>query len=157
MDKPTSMPLKEYLLRIMSVRTNIPQKTIEAVVEHQFESIVQVMQKPNIHSIEISGFGKFLFNKKKAQKLWDKNLERKASYEEELKNPDLSETKKKSLTTKLENTLLWFDKSKEKIDAVRPSMGGMEEQVTSCPGDETNDRGDIQKEDGSMQGMPTIF
>ena len=37
-DKPMSMSVKDYLLRLMSIRGNISEKTLEAVVNHQFES-----------------------------------------------------------------------------------------------------------------------
>lgn len=146
MDKPLSMPVKEYLLRIMSVRTNIPQKTIEAVIEHQFESIGQVMQKPGINSIEVSGFGKFLFNAKKSQKLWDKNLERQETYEKELENIELSDTKRNALKIKLDNTLLWFEKSKEKINEHKSNSRGLEKQAPPCSGYEDDDRRNLSEE-----------
>jgi len=66
MDKPQSMSVKDYIMRVQSVRTNTPLKIIEAVVDFQFEDANKALSLPNVHSIEISGFAKFSFNMKKA-------------------------------------------------------------------------------------------
>ena len=72
-DKPMSMSVKDYLLRLMSIRGNISEKTLEAVVNHQFESAQKAMQVPDEFSVELSGFGKLFFNYKKAKKKLERN------------------------------------------------------------------------------------
>lgn len=66
MDKPISMSVKDFLIRTLAVKMLTSEKTIEAVVNHQFQSANEAMDTNN--SLEISGFGKFYFNEKKAKK-----------------------------------------------------------------------------------------
>ena len=101
--KPMSMSTKDYLLRVMSVRTKIPLKTLEAVVNHQFQGMLEAMQTE--YSVELSGFGKFLFNHKKAQKKYDKQLSKIAMFENKLKLPDLTEKQINSYKLKLESAV----------------------------------------------------
>lgn len=153
MDKPVSMPVKEYLMRIMSLRMNIPLKTIEAVVEHQFQEAYNSMQGLD-NTVEISGFGKFIFNKNKALKKWEKNIMKRDFYIKELENPELSEAKRKSYENKLKNTIDWIEHIKPKLfNESQRDIGRVEEQSDSPRGIEDNNREDIRREDGDMQGM----
>jgi len=70
----------------------------------------------NNHSVEIAGFGKMLFNKKKAAKQIDKLLHFKAIHEKTLLNEDITETKRQSLTVKLDNIRMAIESLKPKID-----------------------------------------
>lgn len=157
MDKPISMSVKDYLLRIMSVRTNIPLKTIEAVVEHQYNGVLEAMAKKDINSVEVSGFGKFLFNKKKSVKKWNNNLARKAAYEEELKNPELSEQKRKGVEERIRILEDWCEKSKDKIDGAKSDLGRVEKQTPPCAGYEADDRRNIPEEDYDLPILPTVL
>ena len=65
MDKPTTLSIKNFLIRKMAVETMIPEKVIEKVISHQFAAAQDAMFTGN--SIEISGFGKFIFKKKRAR------------------------------------------------------------------------------------------
>lgn len=116
MNRPVTMSEKDYLMKVMSVRMNIPLKTVEAVVNHQFTSMNKSFQTDNIYSIEMSGFGKFTFNHKKAKRKMDKNLSKELYFSSKLENPDLSDKEKTSLTLKLENTRKWMQGVKNKID-----------------------------------------
>lgn len=64
MERPQSMPLKEFLVKKLSLKLNIPERTINAVITDQFTTAFQATTNNN--SIELSGFGKFVFNQKKA-------------------------------------------------------------------------------------------
>ena len=66
MSKPMSMSVKEYPIRTLAIKLAVNEKTIEAVVNHQFQSANEAMDLN--HSVEISGFGKFMYNEKKAIK-----------------------------------------------------------------------------------------
>ena len=66
MDKPISLSMKDYLIRRLAVKLMTSEKTIEAVINHQFQSANEALL--NNKTIEISGFGKFIFNDKKAVK-----------------------------------------------------------------------------------------
>ena len=65
-NKPKSMSHKEYLVRALSVKLAMSEKTVEAVVNHQFQSANEAMDTN--HSLELSGFGRIVFNNKKAIK-----------------------------------------------------------------------------------------
>lgn len=68
--KPASTPIKEYIIKKIAVNRVtdklISEKTMDVVITHQFESAIKAMKNNN--TVEISGFGKFLFNFKRAQK-----------------------------------------------------------------------------------------
>jgi nucleoid DNA-binding protein len=58
-DKPMSLSVKDYIIRKMSVKMRINEQAIEAAINHQFKHLNEVM---GIYkSVEMSGFGKFLF------------------------------------------------------------------------------------------------
>lgn len=115
MDKAPSTSVKDFIIRKMSVRTNIPAKTIEAIVSHQMEDINKALQKEGVYTVEISGFGKLVFNHKKAQKKLEKNLSKEQLFRNKLALPNLTEREIASYTLKLENTLKWMDGIKQKL------------------------------------------
>jgi len=131
-------------MRIMSVRTNTPLKTIEAVVEFQMQGANEALV--NNYIVELSGFGKFLFNHKKAQKKMIKNLSKKELFEKTLKNTDLTEQRRNSITLKLENTIKFIEGLKPKLDGVQQALGGVEEQCDSELRIEGVDRVDLSEE-----------
>ena len=65
-NKPKSMSHKEYLVRALSIKLAMSEKIVEAVVNHQFQSANEAMDVN--HSLELSGFGRIVFNNKKAIK-----------------------------------------------------------------------------------------
>lgn len=126
MDKPISMSVKDYLIRIMAVKTMTSEKTIEAIVNHQFQSASEAMSEHN--SLEISGFGKFYFNHKKAQKKMEKLLSKADVFRRQMENETLSEQKRNSASVKLANTLAG-------IEMLKPKLQGDENQsVTDVRG-----------------------
>jgi nucleoid DNA-binding protein len=65
-----SMPLKEWLVKKLSQQLHIPERIIDTVITDQFTSAFRATSTHN--SIELSGFGKFVFNQKKAHRWMDK-------------------------------------------------------------------------------------
>lgn len=59
-----ALTVKDLLIRTTAVRLAIPERIVESVVTHQFSSAATAMDTNK--SVEISGFGKFMFNEKKA-------------------------------------------------------------------------------------------
>lgn len=116
MFKSSSTSVKDYLIKRMSVRMNIPSKTIEAIVMHQMDGINKAIQADNKFSVEMSGFGKWLFNHKKAQKKYDKNLSKEKVFKTLLEKPDLSDKQRESYELKLANTIKWMKGIKPKLD-----------------------------------------
>ena len=117
MKKPQSMSIKEWIIKKMAISMVVSEKTIDAVVVHQFDSANDAL---NIHdSIEISGFGKFYFNQKRAQAQYDKYVRIKQSYENMLANDSLSDKKRHSTEQKLISILNDIKIIKPKINEPR--------------------------------------
>lgn len=93
MDKPNSMSVKDYIIRKQSLRTNTPIKTIEAVIDNQFKCAYEALRTNS--SAEISGFGKFLFNRSKALKKLTKYKSKLDGCEKYLLNPEITEGDKR--------------------------------------------------------------
>lgn len=66
MVKPASMSVREWIIKKIAVNNNISEKIIHSIVTHQFDSISTGMHTND--TLELSGFGKFIFNRKKAEK-----------------------------------------------------------------------------------------
>lgn len=115
MDKPVSMSTKEYLIRRMSARTNTSIKIIEAVVAHQMQGLNLAIQDDTIFTTELSGFGKFIFNHKKAQKKYEKHISKETVFTNILANPDITNKQTHSYTLKLESTKKWLEGIKTKL------------------------------------------
>lgn len=134
MDKPISMSVKDYLIRLMSVKMMLSEKTIEAVVNHQFQSANVALQENN--SLEISGFGKFYFNQKKAQKRMEKMLSKAELFAKQAADESLSEQRRNSAALKLANTVAAIEVLKPKLqDDENQSvtdLRGVEEPFDPC-------------------------
>lgn len=114
MDKPISLSVKDYIIRKMGVKLMMSEKVIETVINHQFSSANDALKGNK--SVEITGFGKFMFNQKKANKRMEKMISQKAYFESLLQDPQLSEQKKASTQTKLTNVLINIEVLKPKIE-----------------------------------------
>ena len=102
MDKPISMSVKDFLVRTLAVKMMMNEKIIEAVVNHQFQSANEAMDLNN--SLEISGFGKFYFNEKKAIKRLGQLNAKKQAIKNIIADETTSEQKKRSSKVTLEKT-----------------------------------------------------
>lgn len=138
MDKPISLSMKEYIIRKMAVKMMISEKTLETVVNHQFNSANSAMKEHN--SVEISGFGKFLFNYKKAVKKMEKLCSQKAWFEKVIEDPSFSEQKKRSARMKLASVETSIVILKPKVYEDKTSVGGVEEQHDSTISSEGTDK-----------------
>ena len=114
MDKPRSLSVKDYLVRVLAVKMLTSEKIIEAVVDHQYQSTNEAMA--NNCSVEIAGFGKMFFNKKKATKEMNRLLSYKAIHEQTLLDENITETKRQSLTVKLDNIRMAIESLKPRIN-----------------------------------------
>jgi len=138
MDKPVSLSVKDFLIRKMAVKILKSEKVIEAVINHQFTSANSALLKHN--SLELSGFGKLLFNVKKAHKKFDRMLAQKEALQRQLVNPDISEKRKETAKAKLDSLEIAIEILKPKIDVrLQQDLRGMEEQSNSpCPSENVN-------------------
>ena len=114
MEKPMSMSVKEWIIKKMSINMVISEKTIDAVVTHQFDSANDAL---NVNkSVEISGFGKFYFNSKKAVTQYNKLLNIKRTYENALADENITDTKRNALELKMQIVESSIKTLKPKID-----------------------------------------
>ena len=84
----------------MAVTLMVPEKTLDAVVTHQFDMANVAITKQQ--SVELSGFGKFVFYRKKALKQMEKLRMQQEFYNEELKK-ELSQQERRSIGIRLHN------------------------------------------------------
>ena len=130
MDKPRSLSVKDFLIRKMSIKFNTPEKVIEAVVNHQFQSATLAFNDQK--SVELSGFGKFLFNEKKAVKKMESMLIQKQVLEQTIIDQTATDRKRKAAEVKLESLLQAIEILKPKIDyEPKSDIRGLEEQTDS--------------------------
>ncbi len=150
MERPKSLTIKDFLIRKMSVRMLIPEFTLDAIVSHQFQSANQAML--NTKSVEISGFGKFVFNDKKAVKKMEKLLSQKALFERLMNDDSLSEQRRNNARLKYESVTLNISVLKPKItnNEIKSDLRGMEEQASSTSSIERVDTKDISGENIDM-------
>ena len=114
MKRPSTMSVKEWIIKRMSINMVISEKTIVAVVTHQFDSANDAL---NINkSVEISGFGKFYFNQKKALTQYNKLLAIKQAYENILLDEEITATKRNAVELKLQIVQTSIKTLKPKID-----------------------------------------
>ena len=128
MDKPISMSVKEYLVRTLAVKMMVSEKTIETVVNHQFQSANEAMDVNN--SLEISGFGKFYFNEKKATKRIGQLNAKKQAMEKIISDETTSEQKRRSSQVTLDKTEALINLLKTKTiyeDQLLSDLRGVEE------------------------------
>ena len=103
MEKPKSLSIKDFIVRKMSVKMLIPEFTLDAVVSHQFYSANQAMI--NAKSVELSGFGTFFFNNKKAIKRLGALNAKKQEVEKISINETLTEQKRNAARITLAQTI----------------------------------------------------
>lgn len=150
MEKPKSLSIKDFIVRKMSVKMLIPEFTLDAVVSHQFYSANQAMI--NAKSVELSGFGTFFFNNKKAIKKMEKHLSQKALFEKLMNDDSLSDQRRNNARLKYDSAILAINALKPKLvyNETKSDLPGMEEQLISTSSPERIDTNNISGETKSL-------
>lgn len=151
-NKPQSMTVKDWIIRKLAPKMMINEKTIEAVVNHQFQGANEALSKHK--SLEISGFGKWIFNEKKAIKTMAKFESQKALFEKMLQQEDLTDRKRQSLILKLQTALDGIRDLKPKLYENSTDLRGVEEQSISSQGDGRSDQDSGRGENADLQKLP---
>lgn len=107
------MPLKEFLVKKLSLKLNTSERIIETVISNQFSTAFQATTHHN--TIELSGFGKFTFSQHKAKKTMEKYLALEAQYKAIISNPESSPELVRSTGLKL-NTIT------KNLEHLKPKM-----------------------------------
>ena len=113
MDKPITLSVRDYVVRKLAPKMMIKEEIIDAVITHQFKSANEAILTNK--SVEISGFGKFVFNEKKAVHKMNSYLIIKEAYEKILNDENTTEQKRK-------NTLKRMDSVLAEIDILKPRL-----------------------------------
>lgn len=113
MNKPQSLPTKDFLIRTLALKLAIDEKIVEAVVNHQFSSANQAMDVNN--SIEFSGFGTMRFNNKKAERHISQLNKKMSSLQDIIDDAQSKEFKKKRSEIVIAKIL-------EKIKQLKPKI-----------------------------------
>lgn len=150
MDKPLYLSVKDYLIRKMAVKMMVPEKTIEAVVNHQFKSANEALRVNE--SVELSGFGKMYFNRKKAYKRMAKLISKKKVFENMLVTKQLSEQRIATINLIIANVIDEIEILKPRIDEAeyQAYIRGLEKQPGAPNKAEGNDKEGSSNEDGNM-------
>jgi len=128
MDKPISLSVKDFIIRKMAVKLMMSEKTIDDVINHQFNSANEALKYNN--SVEISGFGKFLFNQKKAIKRLNVLLSKEELYNSVILTCT-TEERKTSIQLKLNTIKTEIEILKTRINEDVSNLRGVEEQVVA--------------------------
>jgi nucleoid DNA-binding protein len=128
MDKPISLSVKDFIIRKMAVKLMMSEKMIDDVITHQFNSANEALKYNN--SVEISGFGKFLFNQKKAIKRLNVLLSKEELYNSVILTCT-TEERKTSIQLKLNTIKTEIEILKTRINEDVSNLRGVEEQVVA--------------------------
>ena len=112
-DKPASMAPREWISRVLSERDNIPLSIIEKVTTHSYDGASSALNNNN--SIEVSGFGKFIFNEKRAKYTLKKFIQNKEQDEKRLEDEDLSEAERLTYTKRVRDAEISINLLKTKL------------------------------------------
>lgn len=82
------MQLKEYLVKKLSLKLKVPERIIDSVITNQFQSAFQATSHYN--TIELSGFGKFIFSQDKGLKQMEKYKAQVLLYNSIISDPNSS-------------------------------------------------------------------
>lgn len=98
-DIPENVRAKDWFIKQIATEENLEIAVVRAIIEHQFNSAYENLQTCN--SLEFSGFGRLLFNVKKAEKKMQKFKEQQKLFSEMLIKEGVSEQQKRSAYFKL--------------------------------------------------------
>lgn len=133
---------KEFIIRTIASKLLFAEKTIEAVINHQFASANSAMDTNK--SIEISGFGKFMFNEKKAARRLKTYLMKKHDMHTIINHPT-------STAEQIRKATLIYNDMVDHIALLKPNISdeflrdlrGLEEQVDSPCQDERDNQDSV--------------
>jgi len=107
------MSVKEFIIKRMAISLVVSEKIIDQIVQHQFDSANDALNTND--TVEISGFGKFFFNTKKANTHYNKLLAMKQAYENTLADTSITEKKRHSTEQRMITVLSDIKMLKPKI------------------------------------------
>jgi len=117
--------LQDTLIKTTAIKLAIPERIVEAVVNHQFASTTAAMDGSN-RTVEISGFGKFKFSLIKANKRLERLEKRVETLEEQLANPETLKKSEEWTKSNLNVTKRLIKQLKPIVDEFQADIRGVE-------------------------------
>jgi len=149
MDKPVSISVKTWIIRNMAVKNGMQESLIETVVNHQFESAYVALDQCN--SLEFSGFGKFFFNRKKAEKKMEKFRSQLTEFERIIDDPLTTELRRRNVEMKRQSVIKNFEHLNKKLNGSIQDLRGVAQSVIPTEAVEGNDSSCESREDEDLQ------
>jgi hypothetical protein len=112
-NKPVSMTVKDWLVKRLSLDMMISESVIHRVVDHQMNGVRKALETNK--SVEVSGFGKFLFNQKKAERKLVKLYDIKKQHDLVIADETQLERKRASAEFKLHKLMMDIELLKKRI------------------------------------------
>src|SRR6478736_3913972 len=112
-DKPVTMPLRDFLIKQIAKDRNIHYSVVEAIITHQFDTANQATYTHK--SLEISGFGKFVFSDSKANSQLIRYEDMISKINILMSNPDVTEKELLVHQKKLDGTKNLRDELKKRM------------------------------------------
>ena len=100
MKKPDNISMQDWLIHQISLKMVLPKLVINKVISHQFESVTKALITEE--SVEMVDFGKFLFNKSKAEKTLKKWHSQKELFTKMSTDESLSRTKRENAKVRVQ-------------------------------------------------------
>lgn len=113
-DKPASMSIRDWITKKVSHVTMTPEHIIAKVISHNYDSAYDAISKNN--SVEISGFGNFYYNEKRADKELQHCITQKNTWEKRYECENSTESKRSEALKQVEhydNKIKWLINKKE--------------------------------------------
>jgi nucleoid DNA-binding protein len=123
-EKPNSVSHKDWFVRNLAESFNIDKDVVDKVIKHQFEGVLLAMQKNK--SVEISGFGKFIWNHKAALRKLDTMDKQIRAFRNKISN-STSELKISKWNDIIDEMLLKRQMLINRINEIDGNLRGLEE------------------------------
>ena len=108
-----SITTKGWLVKMLSSELMMSETVIDAVIDHAFEMVKEKMLKND--TVEIAGFGKFIFNRKKALRKLDDWRNAKRVMTDYSNDESINEIKRKGYANKVKNITVDIDLLEKRI------------------------------------------
>ena len=127
MDKPVTLSLKAWIIRNMSVSSQIQESLIETVINHQFDSAFVALNTCN--TLEFSGFGRLVFNTKKAYKKLEKYESQLLEFDRIMSDPSISLLRRRNMQMKKDTTTKNIEYLNTRLNEYTSNLRRVEKQI----------------------------
>jgi nucleoid DNA-binding protein len=107
------MSHKDFLIRTLAVKLAVNEKVIESIINHQFQSANEAMDLN--HSVEISGFGKFMLNVKKAHRKMANLIKKRDTFQATVDDINATDAERKKASVVV-------SKTNDQINLLKPTI-----------------------------------